>query len=332
MPDFRKDPVTGRWVIIASERAQRPQPKNTIDSSSPAEPCPFCAGNESMTPPEVLAYSTDRLQLNSLGWTVRVVPNKYPALDDGALWRTDKDGVYESMNGVGVHEVIIESPDHVTNMARLSEQQFVYVLRAYRERVCQLRNDSRWRYLLIYKNQGYGAGATLEHVHSQLIALPHVPKDAVDEINGTKRHYEATARCIYCDLIGTEVKRQTLLVSNHNRFIALCPFAPRFAFETWILPKDHAPGFELCSDHDLEALARALRDTILRLNFALGDPPFNYVIHSNAWKEAASPHFHWHIEIMPQLIRAAGFEWGSGAHINPCAPEDAARLLRGVAL
>lgn len=328
MSEFRKDPVTGRWVIIAAERAKRPRQRSVVNSSAGIEPCPFCAGNEVMTPAEVLAYRDPLAPPNSPGWRVRVVPNKYPALEASAARQTQNDGLYESMNGVGVHEVIIESSEHVTDVGQLSEEQITLVLRAYRARLRHWREDPRWRYLLVYKNQGERAGATLEHVHSQLIALPAMPKEVVDKIDGMKRHYASTGRCIYCEMIEKEIAHRERLVSNHDRFIVLCPFAPRFAYETWILPRVHAPVFEESSEPDAIALARTLRDTLARLNQTVDEPPFNYVIHTSPIEDPASSHYHWRMEIMPQLTRAAGFEWGSGTHINPVAPEVAAGLLR----
>jgi UDPglucose--hexose-1-phosphate uridylyltransferase len=328
MSELRKDPVTGRWVIIASERAKRPRQHSVIDFSADLEPCPFCPGNEAMTPAEVLAYRDPQTQPNSPGWHVRVVPNKYPALERSAVRQAQNDGLYESMNGVGVHEVIIESSEHVTDIGRLSEEQIALVLRAYGERLRHWRQAQRWRYLLLDKNQGERAGATLEHVHSQLVALASVPKDIVDKTDSMLKHYASSGRCIYCEMIERAIDRQECLVSSDEHFIVLCPFAPRFAYETWILPRDHAPVFEQISDVDIIALARALRDTFARLNLATDNPPFNYVIHTGAKAETASHHYHWHMEIMPQLTRAAGFEWGTGTHINPVAPEAAARLLR----
>lgn len=328
MSECRRDPVTGRWVVIASERAKRPQHQNVTGPSAGLEPCPFCAGNEAMTPAEVLAYRDARARPNSPGWRVRVVPNKYPAFEASAVWQTQTDGLYESMNGVGVHEVIIESSEHVTDIGQLSEEQIALVLRAYRERLRHWRQDRRWRYLLVYKNQGERAGATLAHVHSQLVALPSVPKDIVDKTAGMIGHYEATGRCIYCAMIEKEIVHRERLVSNDDRFIVLCPFAPRFAYETWILPRDHVPTFEQSSEADAIALARTLHDTLARLNRAVDEPPFNYVIHTSPIEDPARSHYHWRMEIMPQLTRTAGFEWGSGTHINPVAPEVTAGLLR----
>src|SRR5947208_6839990 len=187
MPEFRRDPVIGRWVIIAAERAQRPQARNLHGNSTDTGPCPFCAGNEGMTPPEVLVRRADQTDSGKGGWTVRVVPNKYPALVNDSDLLMHEDELYEWMNGLGVHEVIIESPEHLENMAMLSERQLEAVLSAYRDRMLDLRADHRWKYILVYKNQGVEAGATFPHAHSQLVALPIMPKAALEEIDAAKR-------------------------------------------------------------------------------------------------------------------------------------------------
>jgi len=271
-------------------------------------------------------------QADRPGWRVRVVPNKYPALESGAQWHGSVDSFYQSQAGLGVHEVIVECPDHVTNMAELANDQVIEILRAYSERLGALSRDPDWRYLLIYKNQGDRAGATFEHLHSQLVALPSVPREALDEIAGAKAHFAASSRCIYCEIIDRELVDGKRVIFAHDKFIALCPFAPRFAYETWILPKTHGAVFEECSEQELEECARALRETIRRLNRALDNPPFNYFIHSLPTQDGAPDSYHWHIEILPQLFRAAGFELGSGSNINGVAPEAAAKLLRDVVL
>jgi UDPglucose--hexose-1-phosphate uridylyltransferase len=332
MPELRQDPVTGRWVIIASERAARPRQIVAANGLASSEPCPFCAGNEAMTPPEVWAQRDSNLGTDTPGWRVRVVTNKYPALEDRGDRADRSDGFYRSRNGFGAHEVIIESPDHAVDMGALDAAQFVNILRAYRERLSALRNDRRWRYLMIYKNQGDRAGATLEHVHSQLIALPEVPQQAVDELNGANKHFGATGRCIYCDINRRELEGGERLVAQSERFVALCPFAPRFGFETWILPRHHAARFEETSDRDLALFGQILREFILKLNRLFDSAPFNYLLHSAPTEGSAAESYHWHMEILPQLTRAAGFEWGSGMHMNSMAPENAAQLLREIAL
>jgi len=279
-----------------------------------------------MTPAEVWAQRDANMESNSPGWRVRVVPNKYPALENSGGRSGESHGFYRSASAVGVHEVIIETPEHVVNMSALGAAQFVAVLEAYRARLKALKNE--WRYLMIYKNHGERAGATFEHIHSQLVALPFVPREAQDEIHGARKRFEATGRCIYCEMIERESVRGERLVLKSQRFIALCPFAPRFGYETWILPRHHASNFERSSDRDLALLAESLRDFILRLNGVVDNAPFNYVLHTAPAEKPAMKHYHWHMEILPQLVRPAGFEWGSGVHMNSVSPEDAARLLR----
>jgi UDPglucose--hexose-1-phosphate uridylyltransferase len=324
MPEFRKDPVTDRWVIIAPERAKRPIHREASHSAQ----CPFCAGNESMTPPEILVLR-DESELCSLSnWTVRVVPNKYPALvpDGSGLEIIDEN--YEARSGIGAHEVIIESPYHVTDMALLSERQLEIILRAYRHRIIELRTDRRFRYILIYKNQGIEAGATLEHVHSQLVAMPMLPKLVLEEIEIAKNYYLANRRCVFCDVIRKETREGERVVIENARYIVICPFAPRFPYETWILPRNHSSSLEHNTQQDDFDLAQVLRGILIRLNHSLGGPAFNYVIHSNPLDGEGNDYYHWHLEILPKLIQVGGFEWGSGSYINTVTPEQSARSLR----
>ncbi len=332
MPELRKDPVIGRWVIISTERAKRPQYSTTRKESLPGAPCPFCPGNEEMTPPEILAYRPDGSQNDQPGWTLRVVPNKYPALVNEEEPDRRRDGLYDSMAGLGAHEVIIETPEHEVNMGMLGQTKFQEILWAYRERILDLGKEERFRYILIFKNQGAEAGATLEHTHSQLIALPIVPRDVLEEIMGAKEHYKDKGRCIYCDIIRQEIEVRSRTVSENENFLVVCPFAPRFPFETWILPKEHSPFFEQAPKRQILDLGRVLRESLIRLNRALDNPPFNYIIHSNPLHDEDNGHYHWHVEIMPKLTQVAGFEWGSGFYINPVPPEEAAQSLREIAL
>ena len=323
MPEFRKDPTVDRWVIIATERAKRPVHREASDTAL----CPFCAGNESLTPPEVLVFRDQSDPSGLPNWTVRVVPNKYPALvPDGSRLETTGEN-YEARIGTGAHEVIIESPHHVTDVTLLSESQFGAVLRAYRSRIMELRTDKRFRYILIYKNQGTEAGATLEHVHSQLIAMPMIPKLILEEIETAKNYYQANRRCVFCDVIRQETAGERF-VSGNARYLVICPFAPRFPYETWILPKQHASLFERSTQQDDVDLARILRETLIRLNRSLGSPAFNYFIHSNPLDQGENNTYHWHMEIIPKLIQVGGFEWGSGSYINTVTPEQSARSLR----
>ena len=281
-----------------------------------------------MTPPEIMAYRPEGSKSNSPGWTLRVVPNKFPALMiEGELDRR-ADGVYDLMNGVGAHEVIIESPDHKASLAGLSEKHLEDVFWAYRDRILDLRKDSRLRYILIFKNQGAAAGATLEHTHSQLIALPIVPTSVLDEIDGCRAHFQDKERCIYCDIIHQEIADRSRVVGENAEFLSIAPYAPRFPFEVWVLPKRHTSYFEESQKFQFEALARIFSDTMRRLDRALGSPPYNFILHTSPLHEKTGEFYHWHIEVMPKLAQVAGFEWGTGFYINPVPPEEAAAFLR----
>jgi UDPglucose--hexose-1-phosphate uridylyltransferase len=324
MPEFRKDPTVDRWVIIATERAKRPIRPEGSDTAQ----CPFCAGNENLTPPEILVLRDEGNPSSFPNWAVRVVPNKYPALVPEGSTTQITDENYEVHSGIGAHEVIIESPHHVTDMALLGEKQFEAILRAYRHRIMELRIDRRFRYILIYKNQGIEAGATLEHVHSQLIAMPMIPKLVLEENNAAKNYYEANRRCVFCDAIRKETDGGERFVIENARYLVMCPFAPRFPYETWILPKKHSSFFEHNTHQDDDDLAGILRETLIRLNRSLSGPAFNYFIHSSPLEPDESNDYHWHMEIIPKLIQVGGFEWGSGSYINTITPEQSARSLR----
>ncbi len=331
MPELRRDPIVGRWVIIATERARRP----TDLQRCPPEPqpalCPFCTGHEGTTPREV--YVSGRppsLPPNGPGWKVRAVPNRFPALKiEGDLDR-QAEGIYDRMNGIGAHEVIIETPDHGRALKDLSVAELTEVLFAFKARVLDLRNDMRFRYILLFKNHGHLAGASLDHSHSQLIALPVVPRQVIEEIEGARRHYELKERCIFCDVVGQERRDRSRLVHENDEFVVFAPYAPRSPFETWIVPKRHESNFEAEPKERLGLCAEALGTAARRLAAALGDPAYNFIIHSNPVRDPSSPSYHWHVEIMPALSQVAGFEWGSGFHINPVPPEEAAEFLRKV--
>jgi UDPglucose--hexose-1-phosphate uridylyltransferase len=329
LPDLRKDPITGRWVIISTDRAKRPS--DFVCESVQIKGngfCPFCYGNEGKTPPEILAYGRNGSGKDSPGWTVRVVPNKFPALGiEGDIDR-EGEGLFDRMNGIGAHEVIIETPEHASTLATLPDPSVEQVLWAYRDRILDLKNDRRFRYILLFKNHGDAAGASLEHPHSQLIALPIVPKRVREEVDSGRRYFTEKERCIFCDMIRQEVETATRLILENDEFIALAPYAPRFPFETWILPKHHSSAFEYQQIPTYASLAKLFRDFLARLDAVLGRPAYNYVIHTSPIGEEINEHYHWHIEMMPRLTKVAGFEWGTGFYINPTPPEEAARFLR----
>lgn len=329
MPELRKDPITNRWVIISTDRAKRPTDfvRESVEIRGKGF-CPFCYGNEGKTPPELLAYGRNGSGENSPGWTVRVVPNKFPALGiEGELDRSG-DGLFDRMNGVGAHEVIIETPDHNATLARLGEGAIQGVLEAFRDRVLDLKNDKRFRYILIFKNHGEAAGASLEHTHSQLIALPIVPKRVREEVDNARKYYEDKERCIFCDMIRQEREEGARVIVETPEFICLAPYAPRFPFEMWIMPKQHSSSIENNQSPMFGALARAMKDSLMRLETVLDNPAYNLMIHTSPLGEESNPHYHWHIEVMPKLTKVAGFEWGSGFYICPTPPEESARFLR----
>jgi UDPglucose--hexose-1-phosphate uridylyltransferase len=329
MPELRKDPVNGRWVIIASERSRRPSDFDAPpENGAKAGFCPLCVGNEQHTPGELMAYR-DQGEPNSAGWSVRVVPNKYPALCDGDLEKRGL-GLYDMMTGVGAHEVIIETPNHGEQFADFSEKQIENVLWAYRDRMLELRKDPRLRYVLIFKNHGKAAGASLQHSHSQLIGLPIIPKNVAEELRGAKEYFSYKERCVFCDIIHQDLNDKVRLVAENPDFIAVSPFAGRFPFEIWLLPKKHDSCFEDAQKHEFVFLAKIFKEALARLNGALGPQPYNFILHTSPWSERTNPYYHWHFEITTRLTKVAGFERGSGFYINPTAPEQAAQFLREV--
>jgi len=329
VPELRKDPVTSRWVIIATDRAKRPtdfvREKVTIHGSGF---CPFCPGNEAKTPPEIMAYRPDGSGRNQPGWTLRVVPNKFPALGIEGTLNRQGEGLYDKMNGIGAHEVMIETTDHQLTLATMPIRRVEDVVWSYRDRILDLKKDRRFRYILIFKNHGAAAGASLEHTHSQLIALPVVPKRVREEVDFAREYYNYKERCLFCDIIRQEAEAGIRVVSENLGFVAVAPFAPRFPFEIWILPKVHQSAFEESQKYEFEQLARILKEMLMRLDKVLESPAYNYIIHTSPLTETNNDHYHWHLEIMPKLTKVAGFEWGTGMYINPTPPEEAARFLR----
>ncbi len=336
MPELRKDPIVNRWVIIATERAKRPTdfvaPDNGQDSP---KGCPFCPGNESKTPPEIYAVRTDSTRPDTEGWTVRVVPNKFPALRIEGDMEKFGVGIYDRMNGIGAHEVIIETTDHFEKIEMQRVDALVNVFATYKVRLADLKQDERFRYILIFKNEGATAGATLAHPHSQLIATPVTPKRIREELVGAQAYFEYKDRCIFCDIIREELRQKDRIVYENNSFVSFCPFASRFPFEIWTMPKRHHPDYDSIGRDELFAFADAMKVTLAKLTTALGGTHYNYILHTGPvrWRRrgywATLEHdFHWHVEIIPRVTNTAGFEWGTGFYINPTVPEEAARFLQ----
>lgn len=413
-PEWRHDPLTGRWVVVARDRAARPRAFTTAsrEYASRVE-CPFCVGQEERTPVPILVYRPPDAPDHSAPWWVRVVPNRYPAvrwwpgeewhllpgLFEGAvrfpenpkskssalaggtvdlslpknpksdLRASDLDpyemdapqlesgsGIdaadagetaaeeelvlgaedlndapsdwHRSHPGHGVHEVVVEAPLHVVSTVDVPVSQLFHVLWIYRERMRTLALDPRLRYVQIFKNCGVGAGASLEHTHSQLLALPFTPPAVASEQAFNEQVVRRTGECGYCATLERELQLRDRIVAQNDRFAAICPFASRFPFEVCILPKVHQARYDKIDVADLPDLASILHEVIARLEQVLKAPPYNYVLHTAPFDIEDERHYHWHIELFPRLTSLAGFEFGAGAYINPVSPEQAAEALR----
>lgn len=324
MPELRQDPLTESWVVIAAERGKRPSDFAAPAPASRGGACPFCFGNERMTPPEVLAYR-DGSEPDTPGWSVRVIPNKFPALSPEVERREPEGfGPYLEMPASGGHEVLIESPKHDSTLGSHDVEQVGLILRAIKERLIAYKAAGRTEYVQVFKNSGHAAGASLEHTHFQIIALPLVPvlvKREMEKLGGDGR------ACKLCGILGYESGRKERVVEETAEFLTYCPFASRFPYETWIVPKKHEAHFEDLPDPALGRLAPVLKGAVRRLETAFESIPHNLILHTAPFVVPRDG-FHWHIKILPRLTIAAGFELGTGYFINPTPPEMAARFLR----
>lgn len=329
MPEIRCNPVTDQWVVIAAERAKRPQDFRVPREERKYTACPFCGGHEEETPPEIWAYRTKGTDKNTPGWWVRTVPNKFPALCIEGMLNERSEGVYQAISGIGAHEVIIETPRHQVEFQEHPVEQVEEIIRMWRDRSLDLRRDHRFKYIQIFKNHGLEGGASIEHTHCQIIATPRVPKSVKEEMDqGIARHQKMTGRCIFCDMVEEEKNSGQRLVVESDHFLAFCPWASRFPFEIWIIPRRHQDDFAGITDNEIKSLAWVLRDCIQRLTDILDDPPYNMVLHTAPVNSEPWPGYHWHIEILPRLTKMAGFEFGTDYYINPTPPEMAAQALR----
>lgn len=327
MPELRRDPITRRWAIIATERALRPKDFQAEAELPPnGKRCPFCAGNEQLTPPEIRSVrgKGDR------NWRIRVIPNKYPALRIEGELDKRPEGIFDHMNGIGAHEVIIESPDHDFKLHRLPREHLADALEVYRDRMADLQGDRRLQFSLLFRNHGEAAGATIAHGHAQLIALPIVPYQVQELLTGAKRYYEFRERNVFDDIVRQEVDDARRLVHDNGEFVLLAPYASRTPFELTIIPRFHATRFETARRPELEKLADVLALALDRLDRGLGNPAYNFIIQSAPYGHEDVPWYRWHVQIMPKLTRVAGFEWGTGFYLNPTAPEEAAEFLRSL--
>ncbi|HPE68255.1 MAG TPA: galactose-1-phosphate uridylyltransferase [Thermotogota bacterium] len=332
MPELRKDPITNRWVIIATERAKRPMDFAKSGEEMKSAFCPFDYGNEYTTPPEIMAFRPPDTEPNSPGWWIRVVPNKFPALDPSSRIERYGHGMYDAMMGFGYHEIVIETPDHNATIATMEDRQVEEVVWAYKARYNALAKIPDLKYILIFKNHKRDAGASLAHAHSQIIATPIIPKRVQEEMSGAQMYFQYKERCVFCDIIYQERMESTRIVEESDRFIAINPYASRFPFETWVLPKNHSHDFGKINEKEVQEFSQLMRRSLLRIHKALENPPYNFMLHTSPTTGEGNRFYHWHLEIVPRLTKVAGFEWGSGFYINPTPPEDAAKFLRGVEL
>jgi UDPglucose--hexose-1-phosphate uridylyltransferase len=281
-----------------------------------------------MTPPEIQAFRHEKTQANSPGWQVRVVPNKFPALQiEGDLDRRGL-GIFDLSNGIGAHEVIIETPYHTKDISDLELPEIEKVLEMWCSRSLDLQKDKRFKYIMIFKNYRSAAGATLDHNHTQLIALPMIPKNVLEELMGAAEYYEFKERCIFCDIIRQEVEEKERIITQNKNFISFCPFVSRFPFEMWIMPKVHKLSYCEISKEEVSDLAKILKEVLTRMKTVLNDPPYNFIIHTSPIDGEERPTYHWHMEIMPRVSRIAGFEWGTGFYLVPTPPEVAIKYLK----
>jgi len=341
MSELRKDPISGRWMITATRNeVDTPFGFINVRKEEKERDCPFCEGRELETPPEAFALRKEESKPDTPGWTVRVIPSKFGVVKPNE--EVEKKGVgdfffFDTINGYGVHEIVIESPLHITHISDLPIEQIEKVLRVYQIRLRELKKNSLLKYGLIFRNQGYGKEISMLHVHSQIIALPLIPKSIKDELSSAKNYYEEKERCIFCDIIKQELYSHERIVSAGDKFIVLAPFASRFPFETQILPRKHECDFTNVPEEDLWELAEKLKSIIMKTVKLLKDPPLNFVLHTAPFMvpEAGfwltiKQDYHWHIEILPHAMLARGFEWGGDFYINPPSPEAAAKFLKEV--
>jgi len=329
LPELRHDPLLQRWVIVSTERGARPALEAEATEAKNGNPlCPFCPGHEAETLPEIAATRSADTNPDSPGWRVRVVPNKYPALRSDASEMEGLGPLFGRRAGKGHHEVIIEGEDHTRSVSELAPDRMREVVSAYRERFRALSTVAGLESAVLIKNVGVEAGASIEHSHSQLIATPLLPPTLELEMRSAAEWRRQGRGCIWCSIIEEERARQERVVFEQGGLIALCPWASRFPYETWILPRTHASHFESASDEDIVDLAACIQKLVHAVEACLHRPPYNYVVHSAPFPTEASPEYHWRLSLLPRITHAAGYEQATGLYINPLLPEVAAADLR----
>lgn len=336
--ELRQDLVTGEWVVVATGRAKRPNDfasRSEARVSQSKESCPF----EELKDNAFLAYDrsgerTSPSQKNGSGqtddWWVQVIPNLYPAFDQHGVCAVEYSvGPYRWQDGVGFHEIVV-TRDHERSIAGMSPDEVAWILKAYRERYQVLKNDGCVAYISIFHNHGALAGASITHPHSQIIAIPVIPPDVGRSLRGSAEYYEKRHACVHCTMLEFELKDKKRVLFENGDFVALVPYVSRSAFEVRLFPKRHAPEFETTNDKDIREAAEALQFSVAKLTAVLGDPDYNFFVHTAPVARGETlHHYHWHIEIIPKTAVWAGFEIGTGIEISTIAPEEAAEALRG---
>lgn len=330
MSELRQDPTTKEWVILAPERSKRPQrkpKKKTVEELPDWDAsCPFCLGNEVQTPVEVFRIPVSSAKSD---WEVRVVPNRFAALAPGKIGTViETDRFFRKRDGVGVHEVIIETPSHNTVMPLMTNQQIEKVLIAYQERYNTLKKNRQLKFITIFKNHGWAAGTSLAHPHSQLVATPIMAPYYHRKFDVAHDYNADTGRCLYCDLLAKEIEIGERIVAETAQFVVFHPYASRVPYETWIIPKVHCASYGLFPATQLAELAEVLKCTLLCLYRELDDPAFNLMLDTSTTQDEEDPYYHWHIRVVPRLSTIAGFEMGSGIYISTALPEQTASLMR----
>jgi UDPglucose--hexose-1-phosphate uridylyltransferase len=335
MHELRKDILLGRWVAVLSETKAPSEYDLSSNNRKTESNCVFCSGRENETPSEIVSIRKPGTRPNTPGWWVRAFPSSNPVFQvEGDLGRRGL-GIYDKMNSVGANEILIESPEHNTRPEDMGLEQMVRVINLYRDRLVDLEKDSRLRYVLIYKNSGKDAGETSSHPVSYIMATPVIPKKVKDELDSAKEYYNYKERCIFCDIVSEELRVGERIILETKNFIAFCPYAAKFPFESWIIPKKHNCAFQEITQEEIEDMGLILMSMLKKLRQIFIEPPFNYFLHTspnmvprkNHWHTLGED-FHWHLEIIPRLRRMSGFEWGSGFYILQTSPENAAKYLR----
>jgi len=332
MIELRRNPILSNWVIINDSREIYQNVKKVKKEQYDNSLCPFCAGNEQMTPNPIVSFDKNgNIANGTKNWNIRVIPNNKPILAIESNLNRRADGIYDKMNGAGAHEIIIETPIHNKQMQDFSVEEMSRLFDVLQGRINDLKNDLRLEYILVFKNYGLEAGETIEHPHTQLVAMPIIPKVVKEEMDISKKYYDFKERCLFCDIIDQEITAGSRIVMETESFVAFVPYASRYPFETWILPKEHEVDFSSINDKlKKDDLSTIFTSVIRRLYKVLDNPSYNFVMHLLPLKNHFLPYYHWHIEIVPKITKFTGFEFGTGMYVNPTIPEETAKFLREV--